>query len=300
MTRAPIIWATFSGVALTVLYTLLISGADGITKFIAKSYAAPQLFALSGGIVAGLSLLGLLRGKGTRGLQTSCPEAMLIRSVATVSGTITFFHAFRLLPFAEVFLFIAMIPLLAALVSGPLLKEPVQSQVWGALIVGVVGILFLFPSGIKTLESGHLIALLAAFCGTVSMVASRFIGLREDNLLAQVLYPNLMLMLVMTCALPFVFEPMSLHDLGWVIVYAVCLFAARWVLVAALRLLPAYVVTPLMNLQFLWMVVIGYLVFGERPAYGVFLGAVIVAGAGLWLIYLQIRTVDDSDLVPAE
>jgi len=43
------------GVGLTAFYTFLITCADAITKMFAASYAAPQLFVLSGLIVAGLS-----------------------------------------------------------------------------------------------------------------------------------------------------------------------------------------------------------------------------------------------------
>ncbi|RKF17058.1 DMT family transporter [Roseovarius spongiae] len=279
--------AVAGGVGLTALYTLLISGADGITKMFAASYSAPQLFAVSGGIVALLSLLANRAGGNARGMRTRCPGAMALRTGATVAGAVAFFHAFRLLPFAEVFLFIAMIPLMTALLSGPFLGEQVRPQAWGALILGIVGIMCLLPGGIGTVGAGHLVALAAVLLGTVSMMASRHIGKRDDNLLAQVFYPNLGLMVVMAAALPFVWAPMGLADLGWAAIYACVLFFARWVLVGAFRALPAYVVTPLMNLQFLWMVVIGALVFGEAPGPGVYLGAGIVIGAGAWLIYDQ-------------
>lgn len=275
------------GVALTALYTLLISSADAITKMFAASYAAPQLFALSGGVVAFLSFMVNRRGATPRGMRTKCPVAMTIRVLATLAGTLAFFYAFRLLPFAEVFLFIALIPLFAALMSGPVLGEAVRPQVWAALALGAIGVMCLFPAGLGSVGVGHLVALAAVVLGTVSMVASRYIGQRDDNLLAQVFYPNLALMLVMGIALPFVFMPMAAADLGWALAYAVFLFGARWVLVAALKLLPAYVVTPLMNLQFLWMVALGMVVFGEVPGVMVFVGAAIIIAAGAWLIYDQ-------------
>ena len=295
--------ACLAGVGLTVLYTLLISTADAITKMFAISYAAPQLFALSGGIVALLSLVSNRRAGRWRGLRTRCPRAMALRAGATVLASIAFFHAFRLLPFAEVFLFIALIPLLAALMSGPVLGERVRSQVWAALILGTLGVLCLFPTGLSGIGPGHFAALAAVVLGTASMVASRYIGMRDDNILAQVFYPNLALMAVMACALPFVFRPMGLVDLGWAFAYAVFLFGARWVLVAALRQLPAYVVTPLMNLQFLWMVAIGFLAFGESPGAGVYLGGAIVIAAGFWLVRDQARPrprTRPAPAVPAE
>lgn len=289
-----------AGCGLTALYTLLITSADAITKLFATSYAAPQLYALSGGIVAVLSLVANRRRGQWRGMRTACPRAMGVRVVSTVAATGAFFYAFALLPFAEVFLFIAMIPLFAALLSGPVLGEAVRPQVWIALLCGFVGVVCLFPGGLSSVSLGHGLALAAVLLGTVSMVASRYIGVRDDNILSQVFYPNLALMVVMGAALPFVFVPMAVADLGWVLLYAVALFGARWVLVAALRLLPAYVVTPLMNLQFLWMVLIGFAVFGEVPAAGVYLGAAIIIGAGCWLVWDQSRVVTPKRVVPAE
>jgi len=279
--------AIAAGAALTVVYTALISSADAITKMFAASYAAPQLFALSGGIVALLAVLCNRAGPARQGVATRCPRVMALRSIATVLGAGAFFYAFRLLPFAEVFLFIAMIPLFTALLSGPILGEAVRPQAWGAVMLGIAGLLCLAPGGLHTLSLGHAVALLAVLMGTVSMMASRYIGLRDGNLLAQVFWPNLALAAVSASALPFVWAPMGLSDLGWACAYAVLLFAARWVLVAAFKLLPAYVITPLMNLQFLWMVAIGAAVFGEVPGAALYLGAALVITGGAWLIYDQ-------------
>ncbi|MEO0892086.1 MAG: DMT family transporter [Pseudomonadota bacterium] len=292
--------AVMTGVALTAAYTLLISSADAITKLFAASYAAPQLYALSGGLVALFSLVANRRDGAWRGMRTVCPKAMAVRVGATVAATGAFFYAFAWLPFAEVFLFIAMIPLFAALLSGPVLGEPVRPQVWIALLVGAVGVFCLFPSGLSSVSWGHGLALLAVLLGTISMVASRYIGMRDSNILSQVFYPNLALMVVMAALLPFVFAPISLIDLGWILLYAMVLFGARWVLVAALRLLPAYVVTPLMNLQFLWMVLLGFVFFEEVPGYGVYLGAAIVIGASCWLVWDQARDLTTKRVVPAE
>ncbi|MEM6376236.1 MAG: DMT family transporter [Pseudomonadota bacterium] len=282
------------GVALTALYTLLISGADAITKVFAESYPPPQLFALSGFLVAVFCVVAdrssrRVSPKVSTGFRTSCPRAMALRSAATVLGTLAFFYAFYLLPFAEVFVFIALIPLMAAMVSGPVLGEVVSWRAWIALLLGSLGLASLFPSGIEGIALGHVVAFMAALMGAASMVTSRYIGQREHNLLAQVFYPNLALGVVMALALPFVFVPMTVDHLAWAAIYAALLFGARWFLVAALKLLPAYVVTPLINMQFLWMVGIGILLFGERPGIEVYTGALLMIAAGAWLVWDQAR-----------
>lgn len=277
----------WAGAGLVVLYTGFISSADAITKLIAGGYAAPQMYAISGLIVVGLSLAADRHPGQRLGLRTSCPRAMAVRSAATVVAAVAFFNAFRLLPFAEVFVFIGLMPLMAGLMSGPVLGEHVRPAVWAALAAGFVGVLCLFPDGLAAVSAGHGWAFVASVSGTLSMVMARFIGRVERNALAQVLYPNAALALSMAAALPFVWVPMPLADLGWVAAYAVVLFLARWTLVVALRMLAAYVVTPLMNLQFVWMVILGAVFFGEVPATGIYLGVAIVVGSGLFLIWDQ-------------
>ncbi|MCW8843334.1 MAG: DMT family transporter [Rhodobacteraceae bacterium] len=279
-----------AGTGLVVLYTLLISSADAITKFIAKGYSAPQLFAFSGAVVVALSWGGarIKRGAG-QSLVTSCPRAMAVRAALTVVGSVAFFQAFRLLPFAEVFVFIGLMPVFSGMLSGAILGEHVRPLAWAALAAGFVGVLCLFPGGLAAVTVGHLVALVACLCGALSLVLARFIGQHESNSLAQVFYPNLALFLTMVLALPFVYRPMPVGDLVWVGAYAAALFAARWVSVVALRLLAAYAVMPLMNLQFVWMVILGAVIFGEVPGGHIYLGVSIVIASGVFLVYDQMQ-----------
>ena len=279
--------ASITGAGLVGVYTGLISCADGITKLISASFAAPQLYGIAGLVVAGLCVLCDRHGSRRAGLRTHCPGAMALRSGATVLALLGFFHALRLLPLTDVFVFVGLMPILAGLMSGPILGEPVRPAAWAALLAACLGVVCLFPQGLGAMTAGHLWALLAAVLGTFSMVMARFIGKRENNALAQVFYPNLAVGLVMGLALPFVWAPMGWIDLGWILAYAILLFSARWLLVVALRLLPAYVVTPLMNLQFGWMVLIGAVAFGEFPGAGTYLGVAIVVGSGLFLVWDQ-------------
>jgi drug/metabolite transporter (DMT)-like permease len=280
---------TLLGTALVVLYTLAISSADAITKFVAQGYAAPQLFAFSGAVVVAMSWIGARMKRKGQSLRTTCPRAMALRAALTVVGSVAFFYAFKLLPFAEVFVFIGMMPIFAGLFSAPVLGEHVRPLAWGALAAGFVGVLCLFPGGLASVSIGHLVALFACVTGTLSMVLARYIGKHESNSLAQVFYPNLALFLAMAMALPFVYKPMPMSDLAWVGAYAGFLFAARWLSVIALRLLAAYAVTPLMNLQFVWMVVLGAVFFGEVPAANIYLGVAIVIASGVFLVYDQMQ-----------
>lgn len=294
-----------TGAVLVIIYTALISSADGITKLLAGGgYAAPQLYAVSGGLVALFCVIANAAKPAPGGLITTQPVAMALRAVATVIAGVAFFYAFHLLPFAEVFIFIGLMPLMAGLMSGPVLNEAVPLRIWLALAAGFLGVLCLFPEGMTAVTLGHGVALIACISGTFSMVMARYVGRFERNSLALVFYPNLLNMIVMAAVLPFVFKPMPLTDLGLAAAYAALLFGARWLLVVALRLLPAYTATPLMNLQFVWMVIIGAVFFGEVPGSNIYLGALVVVASGLYLVYEQFAprrvAARDAVLPPAE
>ncbi|MHC9237753.1 DMT family transporter [Pseudooceanicola sp. 502str34] len=279
--------AALSGTLLVLIYTAIISTADGITKLLAGGYAAPQLYAISGGLVVLFTLLADRVKPQSEGMRTTKPGAMALRAAMTVLSTICYFYSFRLLPFAEVFIFIGMVPIFAGVFSGLILREHVRLQVWLALAAGFIGVLMIFPEGLHSVTLGHAVALVASLSGTLSMVMARYIGKFESNSLAQVFYPNLAIMICMGAALPFVFKPMPITDVLWAVAYAFCLFGARWILVVSLRKLPAYAVTPLMNMQFVWMVLIGAIFFGEVPGTYIYFGVAVVIAAGLYLIYDQ-------------
>ncbi|MCT4559460.1 MAG: DMT family transporter [Pelagimonas sp.] len=288
-----------TGALLVVLYTVLMTAADGLTKFVAGGYAAPQVFVISAGLVALMSW-GLAQSRAQRqSLKVRSVGWMAARTVLTILASVGFFKALYLLPLADVFLFVGLIPLVAAALSGPFLAETPRPTAWVALAIGLTGILFLMPEGLGAVKAGHFWALLGVLSGTGSLLAARVISKVERAPLAQVFWPNLGLMISMAVVAPFVWKPLTMLDFTFIVAYAIALFAARYVVVEALRLLPTYVATSLMNLQFVWMIFVGYVFFAELPTMGTLAGAALIIGSGLWLVVDENQAAK-ARLVPAE
>lgn len=277
------------GTVLVVIYTVLITFSDALTKYLAQFYEAPQLLSIVALLIVLMSLgsgrIGKDRARAS--LRTTCPGTMALRAGLTVLATVMFFDALATLVFAQVFLFIALVPLFSALMSGPVLGEKVRLSVWIALACGFAGVLFMVKVDLSAITTGHVSALIGSVSGTASIVLARYIGRFEDNSLAQVFYPQSAVFLSMVLLAPTGWQPMPLFDLMLAVACAVVLFSARLLLVIALRHLSAYAVTPLMNLQFVWMVLIGFVVFREVPEASTFFGAVIVMVSGAYLIFDQ-------------
>lgn len=281
--------ATFVGVAVVAANTLFAAGADGTIKRLSQNTDMAQVLLLSSVIAVVLSLMLRPSGPWTAAFRTTMPGAMAVRSVATVVSVSAYFFAFKLLGLAEVFPFIAMAPVFAGLMSGPVLNEPIRSAAWVAILGGVAGIMVVGPGGAAGWSTGHLFAFVASLSGTVSIVMARFIGRREKASLALVLWPNVAIIAIMLPVIPFVWRAASLQDYMLIGLYGGLTFMSRLLLVHALRLLPAHTTSALLNLHFLWMVIIGYLAFGEMPTPPIMVGAGIVISASLYLILDQCR-----------
>ncbi len=299
------------GVALLCASTLAATLADGTVKELSARLQAPQVFFLSGLMMAGLSLMAAHAGSrvgmfATTCLRTSAPWLMAMRSLATVLASLGFFYAIKLIPLAEVFLFVGLMPLMSALLSRPLLGETVQPAAWGGLVIGLIGVAMLFPEGFSGLTAGHLAGFGGAFMGTVSLVVSRMIGRREMNTLVQVFYPNLALAMAAMALLPSLWQPMAWGDIALIGLYSGLLFLARWAMVMVMQRLRAPVALPLMNVQFVWMVAVGFLFFGEVPAMATLIGAGLVMAAGVIALTEQARTerkarlAQSNHVIPAE
>lgn len=264
------------GALFMLIFTIIAATGDAAAKHIAQTYSAPQLFALSGGLVALFSFMMGTKATGLAGLRTKCKGAMTIRSVATIVSAAFFFVAFRELPLAEVFIFVGIMPILAALMTPWILNEAADKNAWLLLTLGFIGVICLFPEGISGVTVAHGTAFVACLSGVVSMVMARLIGREEDNPMALLFYPHALMFLVMGFALPFVYKAMPMTDFFVAMLYSGLLFVGRFFLVKALALAPAHVVMPVMNFQFVWMVLLGMGFYAESPALNVYIGASIV------------------------
>ena len=107
--------------------------------------------------------------------------------------------------------------------------------------------------------------------------------------------PNLILVALqlaglMICglvSLPFAWTPPSMSGLGLMMVVGAIGVIGYFCVNRALQLAPASVVAPFDYSSMLWALLLGYWLFGELPTALVYVGACIVAGAGLFVIWRE-------------
>lgn len=280
------------GGGLIVFASLTAAAGDGVTKFLGQRAAAGQVLFWLGALIVGMAFalrFGTKRPLLSGGFITIFPGLMALRSTLGVLSTACFFKAFATLQLAEVFLFLGLMPVMAAIMGQFWLQETITPAAWLALGIGTLGMTFLFPGGFVMLNWGHSMAALGALAGTGSLVILRRMSVEESNPFAHLVYPHL--------ALAVFFWPVTQHlvptieapEIGLIVVLAILVLTTRALVIFAFERIPAHVATLLMNLQFVWMTAIGIKVFAEVPKPAVLLGAVFVMASGAILVAQQVQ-----------
>jgi S-adenosylmethionine uptake transporter len=227
--------------------------------------------------------LMLVRDTKAENLRARVPLWTGLRTGALVVTGISAFYAFSVLPLTQTYAIMFTTPLIITLLSIPMLGEVVRAHRWFAVLLGLAGVLVVLRPGAVPMGTGHLAALVAAFGGAFSSVIMRKIGTRERREVL-LLYPMLANFTVMLCAMPFVYVPMPLEDLGLVLGVALLAVLAMSLTIRAYTLADAAVVAPMQYSQIIWAALFGWLFFDETSDLMTFLGAGIIIASGLYIV----------------
>ena len=129
-------------------------------------------------------------------------------------------------------------------------------------------------------------ALTKASLWATSMVLVRKMSATETDasLLA---YINLSLLLMGVVGAPFVWQPVTLAQAGFVLMLAVTLVFGQWLMLRAFRLAPIGVVAPFPYTGIVWATLIGWAFWNEFPAPNVWTGAGILIASGLYVMWRE-------------
>lgn len=232
---------------------------------------------------APLVLLALARDSNGIALRPNAPGWVALRSALAVTSLAFGMYAFAHLPLAECYALLFTSPLWVTVLAIPLLGERVGLHRLAAILVGLAGVLIVLRPGETTLTAGHFAALGGAFCTALSGIIARRLG-RSERTVVMLFWPVLANLAVGAAALPLVYVPIALGDLGLMASIAALSLLANAFLVAAYRAGEAAMVAPMQYSQILWAVFYGWLWFGETVDRPTVIGVIVIVAAGLYIV----------------
>lgn len=285
-----------TGALVMVLSMLSLALADTLVK-LAAAFASPAqvLFFIMGGAMISFALLAVARGDRLLDRRAFLP-VLLLRYFSEIAGMIGMVMALSLVPISIVGAITQASPILVAAGAVLCLGEKVSWRRWSAIAVGFVGVLLVIQPGGGGFEAAVLWALLAAFALAVRDLTTR---------LAPADIPSTSLAaFTMVAAVPVaVFwvalngEPLIPPDVDWLVIMPMIGLGAGgyMLLTLSLRMAEVSVVTPFRYSRIIFLLLIGVLVFGERPNAQVLFGAGMVIASGVYLVWRERQVKRDAE-----
>jgi drug/metabolite transporter (DMT)-like permease len=222
-------------------------------------------------------------------LRPKRPKLQLLRAMFMPVMTGLNFWALQYLQLAETGAIQFSVPIIIALVAAPLLGERMDRARWAAIAVGFVGVLIIVRPGTQGFHPALLLAILNAVLYALFNLLTRQLAAHDSPETTQ-FYSSVGATLAIT---PFalVFWQAPPGALQWAILALIGIAGGlgHYLLAVAHRFAPASVLAPFLYQQIVWMVLLGYLVFGDVPDTAVVIGAAIVIASGGYLLYRERR-----------
>jgi len=270
------------GVALFLASSLVFSASDTAAKFLTGTLPPIEIAWLRYTVFTALASTPLLRG-GVAAARTRKPGTQVLRGLLVVGSAVFFIASLTSLPLAEAATINFVSPLMVTALSVPLLGERVGIGGWIAVGVGFLGVLIVVQPGAGGFHAGAVAALLSSVCWVLSTIMTRRMAASE-RATATLLWTAASGLLVLTLLLPFVWSAPPLPSLGLAVGVGFISSTGQWLTVLAYRYAAASLLAPLAYGQLIWASLFGYLVFGAIPSQSTLVGAMIIAGSGVYAV----------------
>jgi len=280
--------ATLAGIGLMLLGTFLFSLNDALGKWMLITYTVGQMLLIRS--IAALFVLSpfIVREGPAPFRAAPRPGLQVLRVLLSTAEVAMFFWAVSYLPLADTVAFYLAGPIYVTALSAMFLGEKVGWRRWTAVLVGFVGVVIALQPSPATFTWPALIALAGSFFFAVLMIVTRYLRGTNDIVLAS---GQIGTTFVLACFLaPVGWIAPSLADYLLMSLLGVVAVAAMMAVNRSLKLAPASVVVPYQYTLIVWAVILGWLVFGDKPSVAVIVGSAIIIGAGLFIFFREQAT----------
>jgi drug/metabolite transporter (DMT)-like permease len=277
------------GIGLMVIAFLLFSMLDTTAKWLNHSIPTSQTV-WSRYTFSVVFVLLVINPKTKPGvLKTKKPLLQFSRSLLLFISTLFNFIAVNYLQLSQTISIAFAAPLLVALLSGPLLGEYISRDRLIAIIVGFIGVLVVARPGFGGIHPVAILSILGVVCYAMYAVMTRQLA-AHDSTETTLVYSGLVGTILLTPVMFFIWQnPPDIYTACMMAALGIYASVGHFALIRAHRFTPAYILSPFIYTQMIWMSLFGYLVFGDVPDRFTVIGGLIVVGSGLYLLMRERR-----------
>ena len=275
------------GTLLVVLAVGIFAVMDTIAKYLARSYPIPGLVwaRYAANLVILLAFLGA-RGEFKR-LRTARPGLQILRGLLLAGASALYFTSLTVLPLAEAAAIGFVMPLFLALLAVPMLGERMDGGLLAAVLVGLAGALVIVRPGASVFTPYALLPVGMAVCNAFYQILTRKVA-GVEHPLTSVVWGAIVGTVLFSLVAPFAWVTPA-NPWHWFLLGVIGMLASvgHFLLIKAYDYATATALAPFFYTQLVWVMLLGWLVFGDFPDGWSLFGMGIIVAAGIFLVGRQ-------------
>jgi drug/metabolite transporter (DMT)-like permease len=293
------------GIACAIGGAVALSFNDLFIKHLSGGYALHQVILVRAfvGILFILGVIGV-SGMGIAALKTRRVWAHVIRATVVMVSNVTYFLGLAAMPIADAAAIGFIAPVLVTIISAVVLREQVGWHRWGAVVLGLLGVIIMLrPEG--EFHWAAVLILFSALCYAITQNMTRWLKETESAVTIN-FYTQIAFLTVSVCmgvwvgdghlagssdaSLAFLFRVWVVPPVGdWLffIGTGVAVAAGGMLLGHAYRTNPPALIAPFEYTSMPLAVIYGLLFFGTFPDAQGWIGIALIISAGLYTLYRE-------------
>lgn len=229
--------------------------------------------------------------------QTQHPLSHIARGLVGVTAMALGFFGLTRLPLPDATAISYARPLLTVVFGAIFLGEIVRIYRWGAVCIGLVGVLTISWPNLEAFRSGQLddgqaLGVMATFA-SACIAALAFVLVRKliqtEKTPTIVLYFSVTASTMALLSLPFGWSPLSAAQLAALVASGFCGGLGQILLTEGYRHADTATIAPFEYTSVILSIAIGILIFAEFPTGATIIGSIIVVASGIFIIWREHR-----------
>jgi drug/metabolite transporter (DMT)-like permease len=213
-------------------------------------------------------------------LRPSRPRLQIIRGTLLAASALMFFLAIARMPLADTMAVFFIYPFVILIVSAALLREPIGAMQWLMVALGFVGAtLAAQPTG-AGVSLGTLFAFGSGIAYGSALLVTRGLSAYDPSLVTSAISAAAGAV-IFSCVVPFSWVAPTPDD--WLLMAVMGAIAAigHFLIIAAHRLASASQLAPFGYTEIASGVICGFVIFGDWPKPGVWVGIALIVASGV-------------------
>lgn len=261
---------------------------DMIIKSMSSNMPSGQiLFMIAFGGFVVFSFLSISKGHKLLNRDILHP-AMITRNLGEMIGTAGYILAVILIPLSTASAILQATPIVVALGAAVFLKQSVGWRRWIAITVGFIGVIIIIRPGMESFNPYSMLAVIGVLGLSVRDLATRASPTHVPSIVLSA-HGFAAVIPISIMFLAFEGGPVAMNLIQTLYIFAAIFFASAgyFAIVKAMRIGEVAVVTPFRYTRLIFAMIIGIVIFNEKPDFWTYVGASIIILSGLYTIYRE-------------